>query len=357
MNKYKFYYKRIININKLKNKSTIFKLSVYLCVGIFLLCAYNFGRSNSFGLSDLAYVNSNNLDVSTSYTQEADEITELVINWHSGDITLESTSKSYVYISENTESEISSSEKLTLEQNGEVLTINWDSDYNILNLPDQLQKNLIINIPSTVETITIKSENSDIYVSDLDLESLKVNVDTSNLIVKNCTTEIFDIDLKDGNAVISDILCSKFDVSSKKANQDLSDIIATDFSSKSTYGDIEIIGNIYNGNIYSVYGDIDFTSQVVMNELTVNALVGTVNLSVVENSGFILKTSNGIGEIAIEDFEITEKDDTQYYKNSYVTNIYTLGTTTGSVNMVQGSFISDELNYDEYIQNLLDEDE
>lgn len=345
-------------VNKFKKKSTIVKCFICLSVGLFLCICYNYGKSCTFGLDDISYTKLSALSVSNSYSEDASEISSVVINWHNGDITINYTASSKVSATESSETQLTSNEKLVFEQNGSELSISFNSEYGFINSPVQIQKDLEISIPNTVEELTIKTVNGDIYLSDAEIETFKINVDTSNIVIKDSIIESLDIDVETGNVVVSDLLADNVSISSKNAKQDLSDVIITTLSSKSQSADIEISGDVYQADVSSVYGDINFASIVPMESLSLNSTVGDIKALVTENSGFILTTDLGLGEIDIDDFVISQtSDETQYYNNSYVTNEYEFSTSTGTIVVNKGSTISTSLNYEEYQEQILEEQE
>ena len=107
------------------------------------------------------------------YTLDAEDLTELNINWLCGSINVQvGKSKNKIEIVEYTNKRLAKKERLVYETSGNALDIKWEDAWFSLSMLNSLEKDLIITVPKSFAKGMTKL-NCQATIADIQLKSLR----------------------------------------------------------------------------------------------------------------------------------------------------------------------------------------
>ncbi len=335
-------------INRFKRNFTNLKTGiatcVYIIVFIFLWSSYTFGLDNRFGLDEVAFikVDENEFSNTYNYSEDVDEIEELNLFWHSGDIRINYSDTEKLTVIEKTMGQIEAYNRANVVNDGGTISVYWDRSENILDdyitlptSPSEFQKMLIVNIPKTadISELNIRAVTSDVSISSAELSNFNCSISTGEVDIRDIITRNINLDLDNGELFLTNVMASSCDINSDKASQTIMQSTFTEFKSKSLSGAINIDSDIYTADVTSVSAEIDFVSRVEVDNLRISTVSSDVNIFIPDSSGFVFEKNVALGELISDEFAFEELGGTLYYKDSRSENTYNLATSTGIINL------------------------
>ncbi len=343
-------------------KSLIKKIVIGLLSLFFVIPVISYGYETNFGLNAFAYTEISDSEMTSkyNYTIESNDISEVNIEWLQGNIN--------VILYEGETIQIEEYSKLSLTRNETAYVSEANSQVNVyfneeLSFDDTQNstKNLNIFIPnnSSLETLKIKSSKSNIEISGLNIKHLTAESVDGEIRINDMDSKFINVKLNSGLISMSNIFSSNLEVASWNNDTIINQADTENFVFDSTMGDLSINGNIENMQISSVYGDLAIITKHVPSELDLDSVGGNIEVTMPDNDGFILNTSQIYGEIISDDFNLIEDEENLYYKDNNSIISYDIKTSDSDITVKMGEFDSSYQSYSDwenYLNDLKEEE-
>lgn len=306
------------------------------------------------------------------YTQSAQGIGSLDIQWTSGSVDLVIGNGPEIQIYE--ESGVALDEKTALRygvQDG-VLYIQYCGKESLhLNLPD---KHLTVELPEalatglesvrvesasadlTAESLTVSkfiadTSSGDLYVQELKADSIKLNTVSGNVDFSGDYTNLYagsssgELTVQSNGmpretkieSVSGDVhvygTFGELEIDASSGNVISGETTAArEISVETVSGEIRVAGSFDNAELSSSSGEIEFISDVCPRELDVETTSGSVSLAIPEDSEFRLEYDTVSGDLDC-DFSVKFRDDEYICGNG--ASEFSVETTSGNLYVKQ----------------------
>lgn len=137
-----------------------------------------------------------------NFTYEAQNVTEVEIDWVGGSVEVEQSDGQTLTVSEDAEGK-AESERLHYYLDGTTLKIRY-CESGLCSTIDGTQKNLRVEIPVGVD-LDIDCESADVVTGALTVRELSVETKSGNITAEKWTAERIDADTKSGNITVGEV--------------------------------------------------------------------------------------------------------------------------------------------------------
>lgn len=253
----------------------------------------NFNINLPFGFS---YKNSGEYIVGNTEVY-ASEITNIEINWISGNIDFQGGDTDKIIISENYNGE--DNNKLHYLVKDGKLTIQYCQSRNVFkwfNIPSK--KNLTVTLPS-----------------DFDYSKIEFSVVSAELNIKNVNASEFKIDGVSGDINLNNINTNELSVDAVSADITGENLTVTkEIDIDCVSGKCSFSGSIASFKGDTASGNIKIISSICPEKIKIDTVSGDVEISIPENDGFTIEYDTVSGELS-NDFPVTKSHSKNIYKD------------------------------------------
>ncbi|MCI8351323.1 MAG: DUF4097 domain-containing protein [Oscillospiraceae bacterium] len=254
-----------------------------------------------------------NGQISDGETSVSEPVSEIVVDWVSGNVVVHSYAGSEVKWEERAAKTLSDRQKLRYEVKGGRLTIQAypDWSWNIFGFAgNQPRKDLELWVPASVE-----------------LDELLVNSASAKIDVEGVAARDVEINTASGDITAQDVKATQMTMGSASGKLELAGCTVEELSLNSVSGSVTAQGAFEEVNVENVSGSVQVHSEAMLKDLNVDTVSGSITIAIPENKGFTLehtKISGGLNS----DFALNFRDDEYSYGN---------GDADFVVNSVSGS--------------------
>lgn len=220
-----------------------------------------------------------------SATVDAQEVSELEIDWVSGSVRVEAGSEDTVVFEESMASgAVAAEDALQWRLNRGTLQIEFCTDTikrESILAEDYAAKDLVVRVPaSLLNKLEIDLVNGDIDVADLTVGDL-------------------ELDAVSGAVAARSISAREASVSTTSANATLENVTATSLDAETTSGQLTLDGSFSEVDLETVSGDITLVCQTAPRQVESESLSGNVRLTLPEGTGFSVSLETSTGSLLI----------------------------------------------------------
>lgn len=296
--------------------SVIIRIIIWSVVAILLLVVLIMGLggklklpglrlgSSTFRYNDLGYA----YTVYNGGQIEAPGITNIDINWVSGQIEIEAYDGNVIKFSEESNGNLEEDARMRYFINGGDLTIQFCAN-NYISL-NSLNKKLKMQIPKA-------------YMGALDLDNVSANVDIGEIVFSQLEIDSVSAVLGFAGTSAAEVDIDTVSGAVKAENCSFAKLDADSVSGAMTY-----TGAYQVCDLDSTSGAVAVNSSVCPAELDIDTISGAVTLTLPENDGFTVKRDSVSGSFTCQ-FETALHDGDYIYKNGAAR--FKVGTVSGSL--------------------------
>ena len=324
-------------INTMKS-ALITRIVVLSLTAVFLVGALIYGLGTGFGLKmfikkDFVYTKT------YEYTQEIEDLDSLDIAWLAGDVELKYYDGANIKITEMSTVELNNDEILRLEVDGNVLKVKWNDGNKFLGwMFSMLGKKLTVEIPRGMylEEVAVNSASSNIAADGITAKAVKLQSTSGGIKANSVISEELALKSTSGGITANMAQANVLSASTVSGSISLADTVGIDSKVSSTSGAIEYKGSFKNLAAKSVSGRIDAMTLALVEKVKLEAVSGSVNLTVPEDVEAKVKFGSVSGS-----FSSTLQNTLKWSKSGEFDvgssqNEITLSTTSGSINLGAG---------------------
>lgn len=297
------------------------KIAALACVAIFAVGVLVFGLSTGFGFGDLfdkLEESAAAAEVPYNYTEEAEYLRKIKIDWVSGPVTLALYDGDVIRVTETAHRELRENEKLELDLSGGELSVKWSGELFHFSIMPEQSKSLEVQIPralaDSLSSISVHSVSGDIHTEGFAAEEVGFHTTSGNIDVKGVRAETLELSSTSGDITGVNLTGSeKLRAGNTSGETVLTALTAGELELSTTSGEVEAEATAEEIRCQSVSGDIELTMQKWAQDAEISTVSGKVNITAPEAAdGFICKFSSVSGDFNCG-FEAQKAGDTYTY--------------------------------------------
>ena len=271
-------------------KALITKIVVMSLIAVFLIGALIYGLGNGFGVKDM--INSNLKNTNSSmvntyeYSQPVDHFDSIDIDWISGNVWVRYYDGDVIKITEQTSRAVEENEMLVMEADGSALKIRWGQKKIFLGIFNLLNKQLTVELPRSMvlDTVKINSVSAGVTAEALSLGTLKMSSVSGAVDASGARGEEVNLSSTSGKIYAGDVFADELTAHTTSGKISLESAVGIDSDVSTVSGSIGIKGTFQNLRAKTVSGSISAVTDVLIDEVRLESVSGSVELTVPEDT-------------------------------------------------------------------------
>lgn len=285
-----------------RNRIIIWSIVSFLLISVLVLGLVFIRVDMPLKMRYLGSIRDNSLSYSGDSAEfSVDEVSEIEINWVSGDITFEESDYGKIEISEKSNNKFEDSEMRYQVDDGK-LTVDFGKDmFRFINFRGSLSKNLTVKVPKgyVLDKITAKSASANFKNESVNAESTVIESASGEINIG----EIKGDSLK-ANSISGDIEINGADFA--------------DVSVFTTSGECKVSADCKKLKTESVSGDVNASLSNKIEEIDASSVSGDINIRLPENTdGFTVDKDTVSGNFD-SDFSVSSKNGKYKFGNGRI---------------------------------------
>lgn len=282
----------------------VIRIAALLCVAAFAVTVLLYGLSTGFGVGDFVRFGvQGELNVTETYTEEMDELTDLQISWLAGPVTVGFYNGAVVQLVETAQRTLHENERLSVDTSGSEMEIAWDSSLVRIPFGHSEAKALEVRIPrafySTLESVEISTTSGDISLDGFSLLSLSLSTVSGEIAVSNLAADAVTLSTTSGDITAENVGgLQTMAVSTVSGALALTGCDAGELSLSSTSGNMTFGGSAKSVVSSAVSAQTAFRFSALPKTAELGSVSGDISLSAEDSgepSGFLLEFSSVSG--------------------------------------------------------------
>lgn len=275
------------------------------------------------GVRDFAWHNGGGVSLSDGLVGDgeisvSEPVSHITVDWVSGSVTVHSYAGSEVKWEERSHKTLSDKQKLRYEvKNGRLAIQAYpDRGWSLFGLGgNHPSKDLELWVPESVE-----------------LENLALNAASATIDAEGFAAKETEINTASGSITLRDVTAKDLEVGTASGKLELAGCRADEVSLNSVSGSVAAQGYFEKVNVGNVSGSIRVRSEVMLKDLNVDTVSGSVTIAIPENEGFTLEHSKVSGGLD-SDFALSLRDDEYTYGNGGAD--FAVSSVSGSLHLTR----------------------
>lgn len=236
-----------------------------------------------------------------SYSEPADGIKSISVDWVSGEVTMIPYEGDTIQITESARRELSENEMLKLEVDRGRLAISYTKGTFLNNM---VSKRLELLVPEDLakelERLDVQAVSADLKISGFDVDSFALS-DTSGVSeLSDIRTEKAKIGSVSGKIRVSALNASELTLSSTSGDIELSEVQADRLDGGTTSGKQKYLGSFGQIDAGSVSGTIDIISNIVPDAIDCGTTSGDIRVTLPGDSVLDVRYTTTSGDFTSE---------------------------------------------------------
>lgn len=225
-----------------------------------------------------------------TYTWKAAEVTQIQVEWASGDVELKIGQGEDIVITETGSKALGEEEKLRLSGSPSSLKIKWKDEVFSFSLFDNLRKDLVIEVP---EAVAAKLQLVDCSLADglascegFSVEEFTVSTASGPVQLADLSVGELVVNTASGRVDLNHISGKEMEVQTASGALEAKNITAENGAFTTVSGQLDLSGNIGELNGSSVSGAITAKLDNCPASGEFDSVSGGITLTIPENEGF-----------------------------------------------------------------------
>lgn len=294
------------------------------------------------GVRDFAWHNGGGVSLSDGLvgdgeTSVSEPISHITVDWVSGSVTVHSYAGSEVKWEERSHKTLSDKQKLRYEvKNGRLAIQAYpDRGWSLFGLGgNHPSKDLELWVPESVEleNLALNAASATIDAEGFAAKETEINTASGSITLRDVTAKDLEVGTASGSVTLQDVNAKDLEVGTTSGKLELTGCRADELNLNSVSGSVAAQGYFEKVNVENVSGSIRVRSEVMLKDLNVDTVSGSVTIAIPENEGFTLehtKVSGGLDS----DFALSLRDDEYTYGNGGAD--FAVSSVSGSLHLTR----------------------
>lgn len=324
-------------------KALITKIIVLSLAAIFLIGALIYGMSNSFGFDvlkkDVIELANSDFKYNYEYTQEVDKLDSFDIDWSSGGVELKYYDGKSIKITEYSTLELDEDQKLTLEEDGTTLKINWDSSPSIFNfLPSLKYKKLVVEIPTdmTLDTVAVKTASGAVSARELTATSINLSSTSGKVSSDGCKANKMALGSTSGSLCANGAKANILNANTTSGAVAFENSIGYTAKLSSVSGAISFSGGFTSISAQSTSGSVKLQTNLLIEKADLSSVSGSIQLIAPEDTSAKVTASSVSGSFSSSFASALSSGKNASFTLGDGSGEINLSTTSGSIKLNEG---------------------
>nr|MDD6335682.1 DUF4097 family beta strand repeat-containing protein [bacterium] len=304
-------------------QSAIIRIVVWSLVALVLIGVLIMGLNGSlsFGLPIISigqgytYPNSERYTAGPGSVPSAG-VQKILVNWIAGGVEITACEGDTIEFSETAPQSLDDNQQLHFWLDGDTLRIQYTAPYKGLTLFHNVpSKTLQLQVPQSIAQ---------------SLQTLEVTTVSSTLDVDGVGATYTKLETVSGRMTLAGMACDNLDVNSVSGTVQGEGLTVGSLNSENVSGNLRISGQFTRIEHNSVSGQTDIISSACPERLSIEAVSGTISITVPENDGFTAQYDSVSGDFRC-DFPTTSEKKKATYKNGGAS--FDFDTVSGNISI------------------------
>ena len=300
---------------------TVLKIVALACVAVFAVGVLAFGLMTGFGFGDLIAGTAEGMtpyEIPYEYTEEAEYLREIKIDWVSGPVTLSLYDGDVIRITETARRELQENEKLEFDLSGGELSVKWDSALFHFSVMADQSKSLEVWIPEaladSLSKVSVRSVSGDIRTENFAAKDVSFGTTSGGMEIRGIRAETMELSSTSGDITGENLTASeKLRAGNTSGETVLTVLTAGELELNTTSGEILAEGVADALSCRSVSGNVALTMRKWAESAEISTVSGKVEFTAPEaEDGFTCDFSSVSGDLTCG-FEAQKSGDTYTY--------------------------------------------